>query len=560
MVNPITPRIYFDVSRNVGIGTSKPTSNLDISGNIITRGNITANDINFNGTLNQNGSPYIGSQWTSVGNKIYYSTGNVGVGISNPQSQLDVSGNVTVTGNIIPGTNITYNLGSATHRWKDLYLSGNTIDLSGTLIQIDPSTNGVRFVDQANNLIISTMKDVIATGNVTIGENLTVNGTFTTLNTETVTVEDPIITVGGYQTLTVNDNKDRGIEFRYYDGSSKVGFFGYDNNTGNLVYLLNATNTNEVFNGTSGTMEGATFKSTVSNGTAPLTVASSTVVTNLNADLLDGQEGSYYNNWNNLTNKPNLVNSFNNRIGDISLNATDISNALTYVPLNTATYTASDILNKLKTVDGTGSQLDADLLDGQEGSYYNNYNNLTNKPTIINSQWTTSGSNIYYTTGSVGIGITSPANPLDVSGNGRINGSVYIRSLGVGVNASGTLGEILATNNITAYYSDQRLKTNIQSINNAMEKIMQINGVYYNANNIATSYGYSNDKKEVGVLAQEIQSVLPEVVTLAPFDRNEDGKSKSGENYLTVHYEKIIPLLINGIKELQGQINELKNR
>lgn len=50
--------------------------------------------------------------------------------------------------------------------------------------------------------------------------------------------------------------------------------------------------------------------------------------------------------------------------------------------LPSSSYTADDVLSKIKTVDGTGSELDADLLDGQEGSYYSNYNNLNNTPTI----------------------------------------------------------------------------------------------------------------------------------------------------------------------------------
>ena len=70
------------------------------------------------------------------------------------------------------------------------------------------------------------------------------------------------------------------------------------------------------------------------------------------------------------------------------------------------------------------------------------------------------------------------------------------------------------------------------------------------------------------MLAQDIQKVLPEAVTLAPFDTNHTtGESLSGENYLTVYYEKLIPLLVEGIKELksqndslQSQIDELKNK
>jgi hypothetical protein len=64
----------------------------------------------------------------------------------------------------------------------------------------------------------------------------------------------------------------------------------------------------------------------------------------------------------------------------------------------------------------------------------------------------------------------------------------------------------------------------------------------------------------VGVIAQEIKEVLPEAVKFAPFDREmKDGKevSKSGEEYLTVQYEKLVPLLIEAIKELQERVKKL---
>ena len=69
---------------------------------------------------------------------------------------------------------------------------------------------------------------------------------------------------------------------------------------------------------------------------------------------------------------------------------------------------------------------------------------------------------------------------------------------------------------------------------------MQINGYYFTENERAKELGYDNDRLQVGVSAQEIQKVLPEAVTEAPI----------GEEYLTVWYDKIVPLLIEAIKEL----------
>jgi len=119
-------------------------------------------------------------------------------------------------------------------------------------------------------------------------------------------------------------------------------------------------------------------------------------------------------------------------------------------------------------------------------------------------------------------------------------------------------GGITATADIVAFYSDQRLKTDIAPIPNALQKVNAINGVTYHTNEVAAALGIGDDNEHVGVLAQEIQAVLPQVIKAAPFDLDENGQSKSGENYLTVQYDKIIPLLIQAIKELSAEVEALK--
>lgn len=128
------------------------------------------------------------------------------------------------------------------------------------------------------------------------------------------------------------------------------------------------------------------------------------------------------------------------------------------------------------------------------------------------------------------------------------NDNTQLASLGVGTAPSGTAGEIRATNNITAYYSDARLKTFLGKIPDALDKIKSLNGYIFVENEKAKELGYSNDRVQVGVSAQEVQSVLPEAVTEAPI----------GQGYLTVWYEKLVPLLIEGVKEQQAQIDALK--
>jgi hypothetical protein len=127
-------------------------------------------------------------------------------------------------------------------------------------------------------------------------------------------------------------------------------------------------------------------------------------------------------------------------------------------------------------------------------------------------------------------------------------GDYQFNSIGVGTAASTTAGEIRATGDITAYYSsDFRLKENIIPIPNALEKVNQISGNTYD-----WKEGYekihSHKGNDVGVIAQEIEEILPQIVT------NRDN------GYKAVQYEKIIPLLVEAIKELSAKIDRLENK
>ena len=133
-------------------------------------------------------------------------------------------------------------------------------------------------------------------------------------------------------------------------------------------------------------------------------------------------------------------------------------------------------------------------------------------------------------------------------------------ALGVGTAASGTTGEIRATNNITAYYSDKRLKNIISTIPNALVKLLTLSGVIFTQNKKAEEFGYHNYEEQIGVIAQEVEAVLPQVVKPAPFDIDENNESKSGENYITVQYEKLVPLIIEAIKEQNKNIEKLEKK
>jgi hypothetical protein len=153
-----------------------------------------------------------------------------------------------------PQTDSDVDLGSDSVRWKDAYIDTLT-----------------------------------TTGAVTVGGDLTVNGTTTTINSTTTTVDDPVFTLGGDTAPSSDDNKDRGIEFRYHTGSAaKVGFFGFDDSAGKFTFIPDATNSSEVFSGTAGTivanLEGAVtgnVTGNVSGTAATVTGAAQSNITSL---------------------------------------------------------------------------------------------------------------------------------------------------------------------------------------------------------------------------------------------------------------------------------------
>ena len=138
-------------------------------------------------------------------------------------------------------------------------------------------------------------------------------------------------------------------------------------------------------------------------------------------------------------------------------------------------------------------------------------------------------------------------------------------NLGIGTNAANSfnlqvVGTIGTTGDITAYYSDDRLKTRTGEITDALAKVKTLEGFLYTPNALANSFGFENGS-HVGISAQAVRRVLPEATKLAPFDTDvHDGVkvSKTGENYLTVQYDKLVPLLIEALKELEQRVARLE--
>jgi len=131
---------------------------------------------------------------------------------------------------------------------------------------------------------------------------------------------------------------------------------------------------------------------------------------------------------------------------------------------------------------------------------------------------------------------------------------VQFDSFGVGTAASGTTGEIRATNDVTAFYSsDVALKENITNIPNPLEALKKLNGVLFDwkksyIDQRGGEDGYFVRKKDVGVIAQEVEKVLPEAVAQRP------------DGIKAVKYDRLTCLLIEAVKQLQDKVDSLSNK
>jgi hypothetical protein len=183
------------------------------------------------------------------------------VGLTTEQLAINGTGHITYIGNVQGLNTNSYTIG------QTLYVA-----VGGGLTNVKPTgaseliqnIGKVARVNTNNGQVIVTgpgrsndvPNTISITGGLTVGGNLVVNGTTTTINSTVTTIDDPIITLGGDTVPTIDDNKDRGIEFKWHNGTSaKVGFFGLDDSTGKFTFIPDATNTSEVFSGSLGTID-----------------------------------------------------------------------------------------------------------------------------------------------------------------------------------------------------------------------------------------------------------------------------------------------------------------
>jgi hypothetical protein len=508
------------------------------------------------------------------------------------------------TGTLV-GTQTTQNVFNATATTVNAFGAATTLAIGnatsatltlrpGTVVGSNTTQNLYNTVATTLNLggAATTISIGAATGTLTINNantvitgNLTVNGTTTTVNSTTVEIQNAFVfegaTADGFETTlsTVDPTEDRTILLPNAS-DTLVGKATTDTLTNKSISLTNNTVTFtslELKTGCSDeTGSGALVFATSPTLTTPtLGVATATSInkvaitapaTSATLTIADGKTLTASNT--------------------LTFTGTDAS-SVAFGTGGTVAYTA----NKLSAFAATTSAELLGVISDETGSGALVF---ATSPTLVTPllgtptsgtltnctglpvSGITASTSTALGVGSIELGhatdttiARSSAGVVTIEGNtiltsGSTSASVQFGSFGVGTAASGTTGEIRATNAITSFYSDERLKTDITEISGAVDKVMQLRGVTFRANELAESYGYVSNKEQVGVIAQDVEKVLPQIVVPAPFDimQLQEGVeiSRSGENYKTVHYEKLVPLLIQAIKEQQLMIEELQKK
>jgi len=460
------------------------------------------------------------------------SSGQLAIGSSTNQTAITlnntdaaIEGDLTVKGNDIKSsTNATAITlaGADVTVAGDLQVTGNDIKSSTaataiTLVGADVTVAGDLQVT-GNDIKSSTGAVAInlSGANVTIAGNLTVSGTTTTVNSSTLDVADKNITVAKGNTTDANAD-GAGITVEATTSTNKT--FQYDNTNTSWTSSEHLNIASGKVYKVGGTQIAASNLSNGTTGSGQVVLATTpTLITPVLGTPTSGT-------LTNCTGLPNggLLNS------SVTVSAgTGMSGGGSVALGSSITLTNAGVTSN---VAGTGISLNAG----------------TGAVTITNSGVTSA-------VAGTGVGVSGATGAVTFSIGQAVatSSNVQFNSLGVGTAGSAVTGEIRATNEITAYYtSDARLKENVVTIEGAIEKVCAIRGVTFDWTQQHVEArggedGYFVRKHDVGVIAQEVEMVLPEVVA-----QREDG-------FKAVRYEKMVPLLIEAVKQLKAELDEVK--
>lgn len=567
--------------------------------NTVTYGTSTINVANFSGvsTFSSNVVPSSNNvrlgdttrRWDLYANNANVTTISAVTSVTTPV--------ITVTSSATVNGAFTVNPGSG----NTIYATGTTLTLGGTVSSFAGNSNfdsGVLFVDATNNRVgvNNTSPDAALTvtgaanvsgavviggaatigGAVTIGGNLTVSGTTTYVNTATLSVADNIVQLNSDVVGAPTEN---------------AGFEIVRGTSANVSLRWNETT--DIWETTT---DGSNFYRVVDNNLYATTTTSGVVII---LDSVSNTSTTTYAASPNSVRTAHLLasNAVSNAISyasaaysnavsyAASIAGTAYSNAISYassiagtaysnavsVASSAAATSYSNGVTYSASIAATAYSNAASYADTKAAAAYSNgvtYSiaaagtAYSNAVSVSSSDATTKAGTAYSNAISyaASVAATSYSNAVNYT-NSVTPGSttnLQLYSLGVGTAASGTQGSIRCTNDITAFYSDIRMKNVIGYVQDGLKKVLTLDSILFTNSDTAIGYGFTDDKVKVGLIAQQVQAIQPEAVAIAPFDADADGKSISGENFLTVQYERLVPLLVAAIQDLEKQVQELK--
>ena len=291
---------------------------------------------------------------------------------------------------------------------------------------------------------------------------------------------------------------------------------------------------------------------------AAATAIASAVAAKDNTDeITEGSTNLFFTNARAVSaNTSAIATAKSEAISAAASDATTKANAAQAAAISTAASDATTKANAAKPVAGTGISVSGTTVSSTITQYTDGlaraalsytagaaaYNSTTGVITIpTNTSHLTNGAG--YVTSS---GVTSVATGNGLTG-GTITGTGTLSMSGSYSGNFAVSGNITATGEITAYYSDARLKTNVAKIDSALDKVMAINGYTYDSSELAQSLGLPKHMDQIGLMADEVEAVLPELVTQSAI-----------EGFKTIRYDKVVSVLVNAIKEQQAMIEELR--
>ena len=558
----------FTINTNgrVGINKTIPEYNLDITG-----------DIRITGDLYKGTEKFKASNWTSNINGILtYS--NVAIGkelVSNSIHKLDVGGNINFTGDlyksgtVFKASNWTSNINGLFYNNTSVGIGTTTI-LANVLFQVgnggalritnNPLSYSLIGTDSAESdsntrIVLSGNTRTGNLGHIEYAATSTGNHMFFTTNSKT---ERMRITTGGNIGFGTN-NPNANLHLHGNAASQNVRISFTDNTSGvattdGFCIGKDATQKGYIYNTENADIEIGT------NNTARITISGSGAISTNNNNINAGSatitattfSGALSGNATSATNASGLTGTPNITVGTITCSTITGSGQLNQITNNTDGAVGLNIKNN-SSGSSAYSYLGVQNSAGTACSIFLNSstratNGGINTATLRNDAGdlvlATAGNAAYIylknSNGNVGINIINPKEKLDVDGN------------------------IIASGSITSFgdYSDERLKDREGNIENPLDIVDKLQGFYYRPNKTANDLGIKGNKRDLGISAQDVEKILPDLVNIAPVDVGYDEEkniiSKTGSNYLTVNYEKMIPLLIESIKELNKNINALK--